>query len=89
MTILQTPTFARAAKKLLARDKAELDAAIQAIMADPAAAEAKKGDLAGIRVYKFPINRQLNLLAYAYHEATDVLTLMALGALENFYRDLK
>jgi mRNA-degrading endonuclease YafQ of YafQ-DinJ toxin-antitoxin module len=89
MTILQTPTFARAAKKLLARDTAELDAAIRAIMAEPAAAEAKKGDLVGIRVFKFHINRQLTLLAYTYHETADVLTLLALGAHENFYRDLK
>jgi len=89
MTILQTPTFARAVKRLPANHKAELDAAIKTIMADPAAAEAKKGDLAGIRVYKFPINRQLTLLAYTHHETADVLTLLALGAHENFYRDLK
>ncbi len=89
MTILQTPTFARAAKKLLTSGKAELDAAIRAIMAEPAAAEAKKGDLAGIRVHKFHINRQLTLLAYTYQETADVLTLLALGSHENFYRDLK
>jgi mRNA-degrading endonuclease YafQ of YafQ-DinJ toxin-antitoxin module len=85
MTIHQTPTFARAAKKLSARDKAELDVAIHTIMADPAIAEAKKGDLAGIRVHKFHINRQLTLLAYTYQETADVLTLLALGSHENFY----
>jgi mRNA interferase RelE/StbE len=89
MTILQTPTFARAAKKLLARDTAELDAAIRAIMAEPAATDAKKGDLIGIHVFKFHINRQLPLLAFTYHETADVLTLLALSALKNFYRDLK
>ncbi len=89
MTIVQTPTFARAAKKLPASGKAELDAAIQDIMSDPVAAEAKKGDLAGIRVHKFHCNRRLTLLACTYHTTADVLTLLALGSHENFYRDLR
>ncbi len=86
MIILQTPTFARTAKKLPPSGKAELDAAIRAIMANPAAADAKKGDLAGIRVHKFHINRHLTLLAYTYQETADVLTLLAIGSHENVYQ---
>ena len=33
--------------------------------------------------------KQLTLLAYTCHDQTITLTLLALGAHENFYRDLK
>ncbi|MBU0799561.1 MAG: type II toxin-antitoxin system RelE/ParE family toxin, partial [Alphaproteobacteria bacterium] len=36
MNIVQTTSFARAAKKLHANQKKDLDAAVKAIMADPA-----------------------------------------------------
>jgi hypothetical protein len=49
----------------------------------------KKGDLNGIRVYKFRMVNQLALLAYEYDDANDRLTLLAYGSHENFYRDLK
>ena len=87
--ILQTPTFKRAVKRLRKQQKQELDEAVRAISTDPAIGEDKVGDLAGVRVHKFKMNRQLSLLAYEFLEADDAIKLLALGSHENFYRNLK
>ena len=87
--ILQTPTFKRAIKRLPKPQKHELDEAIRAVAENPTIGEAKVGDLAGVLIHKFRINRQLMLLAYEFFEADDVVKLLALGNHENFYRDLK
>ncbi len=87
--VLQTPTFKRAVKRLHKQQKQELDEAVRAIAADPAIGEGKVGDLAGVRVHKFKMNRQLSLLAYEFLEADDAVKLLALGSHENFYRNLK
>lgn len=89
MIILQTTTFRKAIKKLHANQKTELDKAIKILIADPPCGEAKVGDLAGVRVYKFAMLKTLTLIAYALDDKEEVLTLLALGAHENFYRDLK
>ena len=83
-----TPTFDKATKKLHARDKKTLDDAVREIMADENIGIAKKGDLAGVFVHKFKINKQEILLPYTIINA-DELLLLALGSHENFYRDLK
>lgn len=88
-SVLQTPTFKKAVKKLKPNQKKELDTAIKAIMEKPTLGEQKKGDLAFLRVYKFKMNRQLNLLGYSFDDGTLILELMALGSHENFYRDIK
>jgi mRNA-degrading endonuclease YafQ of YafQ-DinJ toxin-antitoxin module len=87
MIVLQKGEFKRAYKRLHANQFETVNAAIEAIIANPMEGEAKKGDLAGIRVYKFQVQNQLYLLAYDYND--DALTLRALGVHENFYRDLK
>ena len=87
--ILQTPTFKRAVKRLRKQQKQELDEAVRAIAQDPAIGEGKVGGLAGVRVHKFKMNRQLSLLAYEFLEADDAVKLLALGSHENFYRNLK
>jgi mRNA-degrading endonuclease YafQ of YafQ-DinJ toxin-antitoxin module len=89
MEILQTNSFRRAVKKLHANQKADLDEAVKSIMETPDLGEDKVGDLAGISVYKFKMVKQLTLLAYRYEEEKIVLTLLAFGSHENFYRDLK
>lgn len=76
-------------KKLPKQQKLELDEAVQAIMADPLLGEAKAADLAGVRVYKLKLNKQLALLGYEYDGETVPLYLLKLGSHENFYRDLK
>ena len=81
------PAFKRVYKKLTAGQQAVVDDAVRAIIAVPGIGEAKKGDLAGVHVYKFPLNRQQMLLAYEWDPKTRVLLL--LGSHENFYRDLK
>ena len=64
LKILGTPSFNRVVKKLHARDKKDVDKAVGEISADPAIGEEKKGDLAGIFVYKFKINKREVSLAY-------------------------
>jgi hypothetical protein len=89
MDILQKPSFRKAYKKLHANQKKDVDVAIHAIIADPVVGGNKIGDLAGVQVYKFKMAGQLTLLAYSYDGGALVLTLLALGSHENFYRDLK
>ena len=87
--ILQTPTFKRAVKRLHKQQKQALDKAVRAIATDPEIGEGKVGDLAGVRVHKFTINRQTMLLAYEFFEAENTIKLLTLGSHENFYRNLK
>ncbi len=87
--ILQTPTFKRAVRRLHKQQKQELDEAVRAVAANLAIGESKVGDLAGVRVHKFKMNRQLTSLAYEFSEADDAVKLLTLGSHENFYRDLK
>lgn len=88
MRILVSPTFARAAKKLRREQKLDLDSAVRAIAENPMLGEAKVGDLAGVRVFKFRMTKQLCLLAYSQID-DDTIQLLAVGSHENFYRDLK
>ena len=87
LVILQMPAFKRAYKKLPTARRAAVDDAVHLIAANPTLGDAKKGDLAGVHVYKFPVNRQEMLLAYEWDPHTRLLLL--LGSHENFYRDLK
>lgn len=86
--ILVTPTFVRAAKKLHRQEKADLDSAVRTVANDAAIGEAKVGDLAGVRVYKFRMGNQLCLLAYRVLD-DESIKLLTVGSHENFYRDLK
>jgi mRNA interferase RelE/StbE len=85
--VLQSATFKRAYKRLHQNQKTDVDNAVADIVHNPTIGEAKKGDLAGVFVYKFKCNDQLMLLAYEYDPDTRLLLL--LGSHENFYRDLK
>ena len=87
--ILQTPTFKKAVKRLHQNQKADLDQAIKQLIENPRLGEQKKGNLAFLFVHKFKMVKQLTLLGYSYQEGTVTLELIALGAHENFYRDLK
>lgn len=79
--------FLRAFKRLHDNQKDAVDVAIAVIVKAPSAGEAKKGDLAGVYVYKFDCIGQQYLLAYEYDPQTRVLLLV--GTHENFYRQLK
>lgn len=91
-----TPQFQRTVKKLHAPDKLQVDEAIRTIMAQPELGSAKKGDLNGVFVYKFKLNKQVVLLSYRLkgevlgpNSVLDEMVLLAIGSHENFYRDLK
>ena len=88
MHLLVTASFAKATKKLHARQKAELDAALKGIYNDPTIGEAKVGDLLGVYVYKFRLSEQQCLLAHRILNR-DSIKLLIFGHHENFYRDLK
>ncbi|MBF4323418.1 type II toxin-antitoxin system RelE/ParE family toxin, partial [Vibrio anguillarum] len=85
----QTPSFKKTVKKLHQNQKVDLDNAVKALIEDPLLGEQKKGDLSFLRVYKFKMVKQLTLLGYSYQDGTVTLELIALGAHENFYRDIK
>ena len=85
--VVQASGFVRAYKRLHNNQKDAVDAAVVVIASRPEAGQAKKGDLAGVYVYKFDCVNQVYLLAYEYDPQTRVLLLV--GAHENFYRNLK
>jgi mRNA-degrading endonuclease RelE of RelBE toxin-antitoxin system len=85
----QTRRFARAYKKLHDNVAGDVDAAAEAVAADPTLGERKKGDLAALRVYKFRSQNQLYLLGYTVDDTVRLVYLEAVGQHENFYRDLK
>lgn len=92
LAILVTPTFARAIKKLHSKEKIVVDKAVKAIASDPSIGEEKKGDLAGVFVHKFKINKQEVLLAYQLDpDKTSPVSvlLFSIGSHENFYTELK
>lgn len=89
MQVIQTSTFKRQIKKLHANQKISLDKAIHQILLTPDIGNVKKGDLSGIRVYKFRMLDQLTLIAYEISNNGMELVLLALGSHEYFYRDLK
>ena len=87
--ILQYPAFERVVKKLHANAKRDLDKVIKFLVKNPLAGDLKKGNLSGVRLYKFQMVNQLTLLAYQYDGSGKKITLLALSSHENFYRDLK
>lgn len=92
LQVRASPSFARTAKKLRARDKKVLDQAVNDVAGDPTIGEEKRGDLAGVFVYKFKLNKQETLLAYELGPnklAPDEVVLLGVGPHENFYLQLK
>jgi len=87
MKISQLPKFIKAYKKLYANQLDPVEDAIETIFDNPTIGTEKKGDLTGVRVYKFKVLDQEFLLAYKIVE--DTIILCALGTHENFYRDMK
>ncbi len=85
----QTRRFARAYKKLHDNVARDVDMAADTIAHNPQIGEHKKGDLAGLLVYKFRSQNQLYLLGYTIDEGIRFVYLEAVGPHENFYRDLK
>lgn len=89
MKIRQTNRFQKVVKKLHANQKADLDNAIKQLINNPEIGELKKGDLTGVRVYKFKMQNQLTLLGYRFIDDEPCLLMLSVGSHENFYRDIK
>lgn len=92
LKVSAVPTFLRAVKKLHANQKVVLDEVVKEIAGQLSVGEEKRGDLSGVFVHKFKMNDQEYLLAYELlpnKQAPDEVMLLALGAHENFYRNLK
>jgi len=90
--VCSTPSFNRVVKKLRARDKRLVDAEVAAVADNHQLGEEKKGDLLGVFVHKFKLNKQETLLAYELLPdklKPNTLVLLALGSHENFYTALK
>ena len=79
--IIETNIFKRVAKKLHRNQIADLDEAVKSIINNPNIGEAKVGNLAGVRVYKFHMVNQLTLLAYIYDELKDEIVVLDLAFL--------
>ena len=92
LKISASPTSMRTAKKLHAKDKKVLDQAVNDVVSQPTLGEEKRGDLSGVFVYKFKLNKQETLLAYELRpnkQAPAEVVLLGVGPHENFYPQLK
>lgn len=83
------PKYNRLKKKFPPIFRKKLNEVEDQIALDPWIGEEKKGDLKGIRIYKFNILDLLVLLAYQVDEDRKEVVFVAVGGHENFYRDLK
>ena len=82
--IVQTALFGKQKKKLHENQVTALDQAVKHIVEKPLMGALKKGDLQGVRVYKFKIVAQEYLLAYV--ETKKQITLLTVGTHENFIK---
>ena len=87
MKILQSRSFERKVKKFTKAEKKKLDEQIRKIADNPSIGSEKKGDLRGVYVHKFKIQKNQYLLAYRL--AGEDVELIMIGPHENYYRDLK
>ncbi len=69
--------------------KQALDEAVKAIVQNPEISPLKKGDLSTLRVYKYKLHGDQQLLGYSYDEMNQIVNLISVGPHENFYRDIK
>jgi mRNA-degrading endonuclease RelE of RelBE toxin-antitoxin system len=87
MKIFQMPRFKNYIKKLPRHFQQVILDAVEEVLVNPDIGELKKADLAGFRVHKFTMVRQLTLMAYKVEN--DSIVLYQVGPHENFYRNLK
>jgi hypothetical protein len=87
LKIVASNQFLKFKKKSSNKLQLEIDSQVNQIINKPEFGELKKGDLAGIRVYKFSYESQQFLLSYKY--STNELQLYTIGSHENFYKKLK
>ncbi len=88
-TARAVPRFLRAKKHLAEKVQEQVDAEVRGLLTDPMKGEPKKGALAGVRVWKFKVDRPQYLLAYRFFPKPNVVELLDVGTHENFYRGLQ
>ena len=81
------PRFKKYVKKLPRHFPLVILDAVECVMANPDSGELKKGNLAGFRIHKFNMFRQLTLMAYKVEN--DSIVVYQVGPHENFYKNLK
>ena len=92
LAILTTVSFDRLVKKLHSKDKKVLDEAVLAVAKTPFIGAEKCGDLAGVFVHKFKLNKKETLLAYQLQpdkKKPNEIVLLSVGPHENFLRTIK
>ena len=92
LAVLTTVSFDRLVKKLHSKDKKVLDEAVLAVAKTPFIGAEKCGDLAGVFVHKFKLNKKETLLAYQLQpdkKKPNEIVLLSVGPHENFYAQLK
>ena len=87
MKVYLSSSFWKKINKFSKKEKLELDKQIQEIIKNPGIGAEKKGDLRGVFVHKFKIQKTLFLLAYRI--VGNDIELIMIGPHENYYRDLK
>ena len=87
MKVYLSSSFGKKIKKFKKQEKLELDKEIRKISKSPSIGQEKKGDLRGIFVHKFKIQKKLFLLSYRI--VGNDIELIMIGSHENYYRDLK
>ena len=81
--------FSNIRKKLPRTLRAELDHQVDLICENPSIGTQKAGDLRRVWVHKFNLLGQRYVLTYSINEDALLVTFLAIGGHENFYRDLK
>ena len=87
MKVYQARSFAKKVKKFRKKEKETLDNEIKNIIQNPWVGSEKKGNLRGVFVHKFKIQKTLYLLAYRL--MGEDIELIMIGPHENYYRDLR
>ena len=87
LKVFQSPLFERQKKHFNRKEIGILDDVIKRLSDNPQIGQEKKGDLAGVYVYKFKVKTKLLLLAYEFNDLE--LLLISMGPHQHFYRDLK
>lgn len=90
--VIASVSFTRIAKKMRPKDKLVLDQAVKELASNPQFGEEKRGDLSGVCIHEFKLNKQETLLAYGLSLdklKPTTIALLGVGSHENFYVQLK
>ena len=72
----QSTRFAKAKRKLHAKEQLVLDDQVKKLIEDPRLGAPKTGALTGVRVVKFKVDRHQWLLAYEFNERRNAIELL-------------